>query len=218
MKNTYLIYDIETKALPVETIKAMGLMPPFRAPANFKDPDKIKAKELEHEADVMEKAALDPLLSTVCAVGTIKGDDEKFRHSDNTTSYESLMLQDFWGDVRECFNDMGRIVGFNSHGFDLPYLIVRSWILDVPICGAVRKGRWWSEYSIDLAEQFKLGRKDTYVSLDRLARAMNVGSKSGSGKDFSTLLDTDPAKAIEYLRNDLMLTLKVAQRMGVVDL
>ena len=217
MKNTYLIFDIETKALPVETIKAMGLMPPFRAPGNFKDPEKIKAKELEHEADVMDKAAVDPLLSTICAVGFIEGDDCEFSHFEGTAS-EVDMLVKVWSKMRICLNDMGRIVGFNSHGFDLPYLIVRSWILDVPICDAVKKGNWWSGHSFDLAEMFKLGRKDTYVSLDRLARAMNVGMKSGSGKDFAALLESEPAKAVEYLRNDLMLTLKVAQRMGVVDI
>ena len=218
MKNTYLIFDIETKALPVETIKAMGLMPPFRAPANFKDPEKIKAKELEHEADVMDKAALDPLLSTVCAVGMINSINDEFACLTTGIHSEKDMISAIWFHFRLCFNDMGRIVGFNSHGFDLPYLIVRSWILDVPICDAVKKGKWWSEHSFDLAEMFKLGRKDTYVSLDRLARAMNVGMKSGSGKDFAALLESEPAKAIEYLRNDLMLTLKVAQRMGVVDI
>lgn len=80
------------------------------------------------------------------------------------------------------------------------------------------KGKWWSEFSIDLADKWRAGRKDSYVSLDRLARAMNVGQKSGSGKDFAALLDTDFGNVIDYLRNDLTLTLKIAQRMGVVDL
>jgi hypothetical protein len=220
MKNTYLVFDIETRPLPLETIKAKGLMPSFKPPANIKDPEKIKAREAEHEADVMEKAALDPLLSTVCAVGVIYGDGEMFEFAvDKQKDFdESALLGTIWNHIRHCLNDQGRIVGFNTHGFDLPYLINRSWILDVPICESVLKGKWWSEFSIDLADKWRVGRKDSYVSLDRLARAMNVGQKSGNGKDFATLLDTDFGKAIDYLRNDLTLTLKIAQRMGVIDL
>jgi hypothetical protein len=223
MKNTYLVFDIETRPLPLETIKARGLMPSFKPPANIKDPEKIKAREAEHEADVMEKAALDPLLSTVCAVGVIYGDGEMFEwvaDQPSTTAFrsEELQLKWIWHRISHCLNDQGHIVGFNTHGFDLPYLINRSWILDVPICESVLKGKWWSEFSIDLADKWRVGRKDSYVSLDRLARAMNVGQKSGNGKDFAALLDTDFGKAIDYLRNDLTLTLKIAQRMGVIDL
>jgi len=222
MKNTYLVFDIETRPLPLETIKAKGLMPTFKPPANIKDPEKIKAREAEHESDVMEKAALDPLLSTVCAVGVIYGDGEMFEWvvDRNTLSFaeEEVRLHWIWNHMRHCFNDQGRIVGFNTHGFDIPYLINRSWILDVPICESVLKGKWFSEYSYDLADKWRVGRKDSYVSLDRLAKAMNVGQKSGNGKDFAALLDTDFGKAIDYLRNDLTLTLKIAQRMGVVDL
>ena len=218
MKNTYLVFDIETRSLPLETIKAKGLMPSFKPPANIKDPEKIKAREAEHEADVMEKAALDPLLSTVCAVGVIYGDGEMFEWNTDRNKTEAEILQWTWTHMRLCFNDMGRIVGFNTHGFDIPFLINRSWILDVPICESVLKGKWFSEYSYDLADKWRVGRKDGYVSLDRLSRAFGLEGKSGNGKDFANLLDTDFGKAIDYLRNDLTLTLKIAQRMGVVDL
>ena len=63
----FLIFDIETGALPLEQIKALGIMPTFKAPANYKDPEKIKAKEAEHEAEVMDRAALDPTISKVLA-------------------------------------------------------------------------------------------------------------------------------------------------------
>ena len=210
---SYLIFDIETGALPIEQIKALGIMPTFKAPANYKDPEKIKAKEAEHEADVMERAALDPTISKVLAIGYITDGKSEIDVGD-----ERNLLELFWKRINRLVEKQHKLVGFNICGFDLPFLIRRSWILGVPVSNALRRGRYWNDhYIIDLAETWKLGIYNDHISLDRLSKVLGIGQKTGSGKDFHKLLEENPVKALEYLKTDLDLTAKLAQRLNVID-
>lgn len=208
-----LIFDIETAPLPIQTIKALGIMPTFKAPANYKDPEKIKAKEAEHEAEVIERAALDPTIATICAIGYVNADGTK----DMFFGDEKTILIDFWGRVKEVVNRMHRLVGFNICGFDLPFIIRRSWIHGIPVSDAIRRGRYWNDnYVLDLAELWKLGNYGDSISLDRLSKVLGIGQKSGSGKDFHKLLEEDREKALEYLKTDLELTFRLAQRLNII--
>ena len=53
-------------------------------------------------------------------------------------------------------------------------------------------------------------------SLDAIAKHLGVGAKNGNGADFAKLWQKDRAKAVEYLRNDVQLTAKVAEVLGVL--
>jgi len=213
-----IFFDIETGALPESELAA--LLPPFD-PAevktgNIKDPEKIAAKiaeaELNHKRDFIEKAALDPMTGRVVAIGLIDADTGEFRvigHDD-----EAQTLREFW-DV--CRGEMGRInqmIGFNSFQFDLPFLIRRSWKHRVAIPFGIRRGRYWASELVDLREGWQLGDRMVRGSLDAIAKHLGVGAKNGEGKEFAALWNTDRVKAIEYLRNDLELTAKVAQVLG----
>ena len=220
--NPYLVFDIETRALPLSRIKEKGLMPSFKAPSNYKDPDKIAAKEAEHESEIMAKAALDATLSEVCAIGIKREHDEApiimCNDGFDPKRDERLMLIDFWSYIRESLNDDARIVGFNIYGFDLPYLIRRSWHHGITPVAAIRKGRYWNDHHVyDLAEVWKLGDKNNFISLDRISRFFGLGQKSGSGKDFAALLDSDKEAAYEYLRKDIQLTEKLAFHLGIIE-
>lgn len=209
----YLIFDIETGALPLEQIKALGILPPFKAPSNYKDPEKIKLKEAEHEAEVMERAALDPTISKVLAIGYVSDGKTETHIGD-----ERDLLAGFWFKINRLVEKQHKLVGFNICGFDLPFLMRRSWILGVPFSNALRRGRYWNDnYIIDLAEMWKLGVYNDHISLDRLSKVLGIGQKSGSGKDFHKLLEENPEKALEYLKTDLDLTAKLAQRLHVID-
>jgi DNA polymerase elongation subunit (family B) len=209
-----LIFDIETGALPLETIKSLGILPTFKAPANYKDPEKIKSKEAEHEQEVMERAALDPTISKVLAIGYVNSDGTV----DTVTGNETDLLSDFWARIKRLVEKQHKLIGFNICGFDLPFLIRRSWINGVPVSNALRRGRYWNDhYIIDLADVWKLGVYNDNISLDRLSKVLGIGQKSGSGKDFHKMLEENPAKALEYLRTDLELTAKLAQRLHVID-
>ena len=51
------------------------------------------------------------------------------------------------------------------------------------------------------------------IGLDRLARALGVPGKSGSGKFFSELLRENPDAAADYLDADMRATWNVAARV-----
>ena len=215
-----IIYDIETGALPETELAA--LLPPFD-PAevktgNLKDPDKVAAKvaeaEANHRRDFLEKAALDPLTGRVVAIGLLYPDSGEFvviGHDD-----EAATLREFW---EVCRGEMGRInemVGFNSNGFDLPFLIRRSWRHRVPVPFGIRRGRYWSDEMVDLRDAWQLGDRQARGSLDTIAKHLGVGAKNGNGADFAALWQSDREKATEYLRNDLQLTARVAEALGVM--
>ena len=214
-----IIFDIETGPLPESELAA--LLPPFD-PAevktgNIKDPDKIAAKvaeaEANHRQEFIERAALDPLTGRVVAVGLLYPDSGEFHvigHED-----EAATLREFW-DV--CRGEQGRInqmVGFNTHLFDLPFLIRRSWKHRVPVPLGIRRGRYWADEMLDLRDGWQLGDRQARGSLDAIAKHLGVGAKNGDGKAFAGLWASDRAQAVAYLRNDVQLTAKVAEVLGV---
>jgi uncharacterized protein YprB with RNaseH-like and TPR domain len=213
------IFDIETGPLPEAELEAM--LPKFD-PAevkvgNIKDPAKIAEKiaeaEANHRKDFFEKAALDPLTGRVLAIGLHDGNDmEPF--SVIASDSEESILTEFWIKVR---GDMGRVnqmIGFNTHLFDLPFLIRRSWKHRVEVPWGVRRGRYWGDEMVDLRNEWQLGDRQAKGSLDAICKHLGLGQKSGSGADFARLWVEDRPKAIEYLKNDLLLTAKLAQVLG----
>jgi len=213
-----IVFDIETGALPESELEA--LLPAFD-PAevktgNIKDPEKIATKiaeaEASHRWEFFDRAALDPLTGRVVAIGILR--NAEFRVLSNEC--EAAVLLDFW-DV--CVGQMGRInemIGFNTHLFDLPFLVRRSWKHGIPVPTMVRRGRYWNERLVDLREAWQLGDRMARGSLDAIAKHLGVGAKNGDGKEFARLWESDREKAIAYLRNDVELTARVADRLGLL--
>ena len=214
-----IYFDVETGPLPESELAA--LVPPFDAAevktGNLKDPEKVAAKIAEAEAnqrrEFFDRAALDPLTGRVLAIGLefagsgsfmVIGDDDERR-----------TLREFW---EVCRGEMGRVhqmVGFNIHAFDLPFLIRRSWRHRVAIPFGIRRGRYWGDEMIDLREAWQLGDRQARGSLDSIAKHLGVGAKNGEGKKFAQLWQNDRKQAEAYLRNDIALTAKIAQALGV---
>ncbi len=225
-----IVFDIETAALPEAELAA--LVPPFD-PAevktgNLKDPEKVAAKiaecEANHRRDFFDKAALDPLTGRVVAIGVMlfdaRGEDGPafakggrfviIGHDD-----EARTLREFWEATRGESGRMNPMVGFNIFGFDLPFLFRRSWKHRVPIPFGLRRGRYWSDQLVDLRDGWQLGDRQARGSLDTIAKHLGVGAKNGDGKAFAELWRSDRKQAEAYLRNDVELTAKVADALGV---
>jgi hypothetical protein len=116
---------------------------------------------------------------------------------------------------------MGRInqmIGFNTHQFDLPFLIRRSFKYRVEVPFGVRRGRYWGEEMVDLREEWQLGDRQARGSLDSIAKYLGVGQKLGQGEDFALLWQKDREKAISYLRNDLEVTARIAEALRVIQI
>lgn len=222
-----IVFDIETGPLPESELAA--LVPPFD-PAevktgNLKDPEKIAAKlaeaEANHRHDFFDKAALDPITGRVVAIGLLQrtslpgmerekdGEFAIIGHED-----EAQMLREFWDITRGEMGRINQMVGFNSNSFDLPFLIRRSWKHRVQVPFGIRRGRYWSDEMVDLRDAWQLGDRQARGSLDVIAKHLGIGAKNGSGADFAKLWQSDRARAVEYLRNDLELTARLADALG----
>ena len=198
------IFDIETRPnLPSK-------LPFFAGKAGTKDPEKIKAQQEEKRKKYIDNAALNAETASVCAFGCYDTHTGQYVDAigDNEASLLTFALEQL---------NKGDICGFNSRRFDVPMLVRRAWIcgVKVPAWIADRAGGWQGH--IDLMEQWGCGDRQLFIGLDRLCELMGIEGKKGSGKDFYKWLDKgETEKAKEYLKQDVMITVEIARRMGLV--
>lgn len=226
-----IVFDIETAAMPADLLadKIPAFDPADVKTGNLKDPALISAKveqaKAKHLADFFEKAALSPATGSVVAIGTFiltTGEAEEYQghFSCDLAGGEKELIQAFWDLYRKFYGQRVAFVGHNILDFDLPYLVNRSRILGItipPRLFSYKAGRiYWNEVFVDTRSLWLMGRKpsDTASSLDHCAGAFGLGKKTGNGADFARLLIEDRNAAEGYLRQDLSLTFKLAQRLG----
>lgn len=194
--------------------------------------DEWKIAKEEYERAAIDKAALSPVTGQVVAIGTMVVDgldnegSEEWKDSivgigdeatgpKGSTMGEGDILNGFWLE----YQDYDRIIGHNIFGFDLPFLIRRSWMLGVDVPkNVLDKDRYWNPVFVDTMTRWSCGSRD-YVSLDTLAKIAGHDGKNGSGADFARLWFGTPEErqqAKEYLENDLEMTFRVAEMMGLV--
>lgn len=211
------IFDIETGPRPREQIA--DLCPAFEAPANYKDAEKIAAYVQAKQADWYQSAALSAVTGRVLAIGLLDADaPDDAEPQLYGSGDEAADLAAFWALIAPGGYLACDLVGFNSNGFDLPFLVRRSWCLGVAVPGALTSGRWLPSQCRDVLDAWRVGggASAERISLDALARFLGVGAKTGSGADFASLWAMDPAAALAYLVQDLRLTRAVARRLGVL--
>lgn len=224
-----IVFDIETG--PAENLAE--IIPPFDSESvklgNLKDPEKIAAKLAESErdwvADHEAKAGLSAIYGRVLAIGLHRvGDEENAVKVLGAGCTEPELLMKFWDLFCWAENSKTPLIGWNSNRFDVPFLVRRSIILGLFVPpglfsftgGSVRL----SPIFIDLMQRWACGVYGDFQSLDGVARAMGIGAKNGKATDFARLWlspsEDDRKQAVAYLENDVLLTLRVAQKMGVV--
>lgn len=208
---TTIIFDIESGPLPEDQIRP--LMPPFEAPGNIKDPEKIAAAIKAKQDKWIEQAALSAITGKVLCVGVLIGPE--FRDlGARTPNDEKALLEAFWLMARTAVFNGDYLVGFCCKMFDLPFLVRRSWALGVQVPPNIWDGRYFSDHFIDIAEKWECGvRGCDHISLDQLSKFLGVGQKNGEGKDFAALWESDRQAALAYLQNDLQLTKRAYERM-----
>jgi len=183
----------------------------------------VEAARATHWANVVEKAALSPVTGQVLAIGchSITKKSTSIIEGDETD-----ILSAWWSTYDKMRKSNRHMVGHNIYGFDLPFLVRRSMILrvDVPSSVYTIQGRYvnWDKLFIDTRLHWLLGQTwgDCESSLDLVARALDCGEKPEDvgGGDFARLYRGSPedrAKAVAYLVNDLSMTAKVAERLGL---
>lgn len=212
MKKT--VFDIETRAQADLNLREIWEEALASVPANYKDEAKINAKAQEIFDNLVEKAALSALTGEVCAIGyTEAGSDVvKIIHG----KQEADILTEFFGAISQNGALNSYLIGFNSKNFDIPFLLQRAWKLGLQIPQGITDtgaGRLrLSAMNIDLMESFNFGAK-AFVSLDKVARFLGVGKKTGNGAQFWELYNSDKEAALAYLDNDVRLTEAIYNKM-----
>ncbi|MFN0129852.1 MAG: hypothetical protein ACKV19_24570 [Verrucomicrobiales bacterium] len=203
------VFDIETGPRPESELA--DVQPEFKAPANYKDPEKIAAAIAEQKKEWLERAALSAVTGRVLAVGW-RQDGVTTLLCDET---EGIMIALVWKLIEEAARAHYQVVGFNSNRFDLPFLTRRSWALGIPVPAGLYGARGYVNQNvfIDLMDEWACGDRQSTISLDRLAKFLGCGEKNGDGKIFSHVLAEDRARALAYLDNDIPMTARVAERL-----
>lgn len=207
--------EIRAKLMPFDPAKVkLGVL---------KDPDKIRAKiaeaEAEHGNEEVREGALHATTGTLAIVG--------FRQGETVTQYdvresmtETAIIEASFSHILRAL-DKGVIVsGFFIKGFDLPFLVGRAWALGIKVPSRVfnaYKPRYpWSESIVCLQEIWLAGsgaQFGTRVSLSTVLRELGLPPKSGTGGDFGALWASDQKAALQYNADDLAVEMQLAERL-----
>jgi hypothetical protein len=218
-----LALDIETLAQPEADIRAK--LPAF-------DPDKVplgnatKADTITriiedarkvHGDDIVANAALYPEYGQVAIIG-LMSNVEGMRQPNIEQLGEALLLRATWESLMECLGHSDIIIGWNLKGFDLPFLVKRSWMLGVKVSSRISnpfKPRYpWHESIVDLMEVYACADfRSKFTGQNAACRAMGIRENPGRGAEFGELWKRDKKAALEYNAGDLRCLLALAERM-----
>jgi len=201
-------FDIETGPEPLGRIKE--LMPRFKAPSTYKSEEAIKKNLAKQQKDYIEKAPLNAETGRVLAIGYSLCDEDEVYYLGNEC--ENELLTDFWDYFRQLSS--ATWIGHNSNSFDWPFLVRRSMRHGIMFPSEFYTPIKWSKTLIDTMDIYALGEYQKRISLDRLAKFVGAGEKSGDGADFYAKWINDKEAALKYLEQDVIITKKVWEAIG----
>jgi 3'-5' exonuclease len=223
-----LVFDIETSALPLDDFDPAQLEYLFRDVNRL--PDESSRDTRRHE--IQQQFNLWPLTAQVVCVAMLNAETQRgqvlsLAHDAEDTELqnpvkfvgcpdEADLLQRFW----EIAQRYEHIVTFNGRGFDVPFLYLRSALLNVPISRKDWLGyRFQTEPHCDLAEQLTFygvsGRDGAArrFNLDFYCKAFGIESPKShgvTGMDVNRLLTEGRYREIgEYCLRDVDATLNL---------
>lgn len=202
-----LIIDLETAPIA----DAATYIEPVSAPSNYKDPVKIAAYITEEQAKKTERAALDPDLCRIVALGRVIEDSVPRVWLCRDEDEERAALQAFWDGLKGF-----QIVGFNVNGFDVPVLLRRSQYLGVKT-PRLQVEKYRHPQIIDLMLELSFNGMLSYHGLDFYCKrfALDVPADATTGAQMPDLVAAGDWAAIEaHLTADLQKTAALAERLG----
>lgn len=203
-----IIFDVETLPLPVDQMLPME--DDWVPLGNTTDPVKVKAKILEYKFKWEQEGATRPETGKVAMVGFLPlGDDEPVIMSGD----EKPLLESVMATIRDQILAGGHLVGFFSNYFDLPFLVRRCWVNNIPIACPLRDRKWWNQQCIDLWDIWCFGDRQQSrgtTTLASVAKQLGLPPKLGKGEDFGQM---DEKQRVEYLTRDLQITAGIYERL-----
>jgi len=220
------VFDIETSALPLETFDEV------QQEYLFRDANKIpdESQRATRQAEILQLFNLWPLTARVVCIAMLNVDtsrgqvlfiaeDYETDQADNKNVKfipcvdEAELLTSFW----EVAKHYEEVVTFNGRGFDVPFIYLRSALLNTPISLKDWLGyRFQTEPHCDLAEQltFYNGGRDgasRRFNLDFYCKVFGIESPKShgvTGMDVNRLLAEGRYHEIaEYCLRDVQATM-----------
>ena len=214
MRTDYLTLDIETG--PGALCDIEPLLKPGKAPANYKDPEKIAAYLEEDRQKQIDQGALEATTGVILCVTVAQGDAEPEVFGDDN---EQGLVEETLRMMETAHADNGGIVfvTFRGHGFDLPFLIRRAWRYGIRVPKLLMQ-RFMRPTFVDLFEIYQCGNRDQTISLDRFAKLCNIEGKNGDveAKYFHEAWKTNRPLANEYARQDVRTTRAIARHIRAI--
>ncbi len=210
-RNRMLVFDLETAGIE----DAATYIPPSEAPSNYSKAEAIAAYIKKADAEALSKAALDPDLARIVALGICDpATDALSVHLAKNEREERELLRDFWRIVA------GRVtlVGYNILFFDLRILFRRSLYLNVA-APAIQIDKYRHPTVVDLMQILSFDGTGKWRSLDFYAHRLGLEHDSSiSGADIPALVAEGKWGHVEsHVRADVATTVKLARRMGILQ-
>ena len=224
-----LIFDIETSALPLENFDEAQQEYLFREAEKIADEPARETKR----AELKQFMSLWPFTSQVVCVAMLNAETQRGQTLFIAEDFEDEageggpvefvpcadeveLLTAFWGVAKHYDN----VVTFNGRGFDVPFIYLRSAILNVPISKKNWLGyRYATEPHCDLAEQltfYSVSGRDGAArrfNLDFYCKAFGIESPKShgvTGMDVNTLMAEKKFRDIaEYCLRDVRATVEL---------
>jgi hypothetical protein len=216
-----IIFDIETCAYPFESLSESQQEYLLRYSEKEAEVDKKSQKR----DDAIRYLSLYPLTAKIIAIGIYhvekektyvyyeSSESEEWNAEEKNVCYKGLsekeMIQSFWRIVD--FTD--QVITFNGRNFDIPFLMMRSAMLQVRPSKNLMGKRFDSHNHIDLLEQFTFYGITRKFNLDFYCHSFGVESpksKGISGMEVKTLYEAGRIKDIAvYCGEDVSATYKL---------
>ncbi|MDQ6632844.1 MAG: ribonuclease H-like domain-containing protein [Verrucomicrobiota bacterium] len=225
-----LVFDIETSALPLEQFDEV------QQEYLFRDAEKLAEMARENRrAEIFHQFSLWPFTAQIVCIAMLNADSARgqviFTAEDFSEpsvesdpvkfvpcADETELLAAFW-DVAKHYDS---IVTFNGRGFDVPFIYLRSALLNIPITRKEWLGyRFQTDPHCDLAEQLTFygvsGREGAArrFNLDFYCKAFGIPSPKShgvTGMNITQLLNEGRNREIaEYCLRDVQATVALFQ-------
>ena len=220
-----LVFDIETSALSLDRFDDVQKEYLFRDAEKMPDPDQRAARRRE----IQQLLSLWPLTAQIVCIAMMNAESERGQvlyvaeeadaPGDETVPVkfvacmdEAEMLANFWDAAKH----YETAITFNGRTFDVPFIYMRSALLDVPITRKDWLGyRYQFDTHCDLAEQFTFynGGRDGATrrfNLDFYCKAFGIESPKAqgiTGMDITQLVAQKRFREIaEYCLRDVQAT------------
>jgi DNA polymerase elongation subunit (family B) len=220
-----LVFDIETSALPLEQFDEVQQEYLFRECERMAD----EAARATRRTEITQQCSLWPFTAQVVCIAMLNAETSRGKVLFTAPDFDDVgetgpvefvpcmdeaeLLTQFW-DVARRYQ---LIVTFNGRGFDIPFIYLRSALLNVPISRKDWLGyRFQTEPHCDLAEQLTFynvsGREGAArrFNLDFYCKAFGIESPKAqgvTGRDMNSMIAEGRHREIaEYCLRDVKAT------------